>query len=261
MPLITDSPNPLPFGRAGILGRMTDVLKDLKTHLCDISKFSRAIVLRAARETKSWAHRSLHERVLLALAAFAGTLAGTSLFRGFTRDTAALGLTSGLLSLLALAVLQFARELRQAPAKVREANTYHPGKTVSLIIQVNPGTRPLDQLQHDALFLARNLEEYRGYRKILGCGEVNDRHADKALAKFAREIESFGARAHSLGPEVVSRRSRKEAQMLYNNIRSPSHATDLDALLASIQEFTRPRRLGWLARRGAANSAPFQTLP
>ena len=236
------------------LGRMTELYTDLKTDLRDISKFSRAIILRAARDTKTWAHRNLLERALLAFAAFAGTLAATCLYRGLTRDAAALGLTSGLLSLLALAILQLGLNLRHAVSRVREANTYHPGKPVTLLIQVNPGTRTLDQLQHDALYLARKLEDYRGYRKILGCGEVNDRHADKALAEFARAIESFGVRAQALGSEVVSRRSRKEARVLYSSIRCPSHATDLDAMVVSIREFTRPRQLGWLARRRSAAS-------
>ena len=202
---------------------------------------------------------SLRERTLLALAAFGGTLTATWIYRGLTRDATALGLTGGLLSLLALVVIQFAMNLRNAAPRVREANTFHPGKPVRLLIQVNPGTRPLDQLQHDALYVAKKVEVYRGFRKILGCGEVNDRLADKALADLTGEIESFGARAHSLGPEVVSRRSRKEARVLYDRIQCPSHATDLDALVASIFEFTRPRPRGRLAgRRLAVHGAASQ---
>jgi hypothetical protein len=246
--------NSLPSGERPrrILGWMTGFWGDLIMHVCDISRFSGAIILRAARDTRVWARRSLRERALLALAAFAGTLSATCLYRGFTRDGAVLGLASGILSLVALAITQFVLSLGRAPVNVREANTYHPGKPVRLLIQLNPGTRRLDQLQHDALHVAKKLEEYRVYRKILGCGALNDQHADRALADFIREIESFGARAHTLGSEVVSRRSRKEARALYNNIRSPTHATDLDALLGMILAFARPRRLGWLASRRQA---------
>jgi hypothetical protein len=211
-----------------------------------VLRYPRQIFKRAVRDTSQWATSKLAEKVVVALAAFTGTSVATALFVGVGADALRVSLASGLLSLFALVVLQFIFAIVGAPSKVRADNTRRPGESADLVIRVGPKIPP-DQLQHDAVYALRKIGEYKDVRRLLGKGPNNELTADKKLAHVNAEIESFGKRAARLGSDVISRRGRREALELYQEIFPVTHTTDLDALIRRINWYAYGR-LRWIER-------------